>query len=829
MHRAIQASPQVEFYAAKIRDIAAHLVTLSTEPLPVLAEYSVQADGNFSLTDTSTVTDLRAACHQALHTISSGRAGTSVSVPHLHESRFRSGLLHHSAFTQQCQQTCAANPALLAVITQSRWPLISYLVPFSGVFEGKQLQAPVPPQHKDTNRPSCHRHQQFVTDTVAKYISQDAIFKWGASTETPPWLVMPLHVVDDKKLRLCFDAGFLNLFLKDMHFRLDTIIEMASIISPSTPTHLTSMDMKAWYLQSHLSPVSSILAGFEWQGMYYVFLHPAFGIKLSGFFCDQPATAVSDMCRANAMALFPPPRPTSHLAVGIRCTKYIDDWLLAVIQQFVGQYKSSATAMHLTNAVFIALCTLHGWTIGMVKSSLQAAHSQLWVGFVIDTFLHTFSLTEEKIQKVLSRRDECISHFQSASPSVRELDIQQWTGTVSSVALAFPGRAAAHHTKHANAALSTTTWPTVMTPEMHAEALFFDLLPQLNGTRKWRLQMHASMDMVRNATHDSSGDMWGFVLHLPDGNTMEVQGYWPQSCTNHHSVRCSLPHCQFHWAMHIKEPKSLILGIEQAGQAAQNIYLQSGTDSMVFRDAWVIGKSHDPVLTDVIQELWALIIPRNIVLDVYWLDTKSNWHADGLTRPTGTDKETRLMPHLFSIVSQSHGPFALDAMASAATAQGRPQLPYISRYHDSNALAVDIFLTPQLPAYGHCYCFPPHALMGPILALMLETQVTCTMIVVDKVFQKSRSAHITPPWWPLAMQSAQSVTLLAPPGTSATQAFHKGTWKACHPTPAATYAIHLPGSSSSSSTDQEQAATPTLQFGQQEIQLAKRFRHEAAQ
>jgi hypothetical protein len=223
---------------------------------------------------------------------------------------------------------------------------------------------------------------------------------------------------------------------------------------------------------------------------------------------------------------------------------------------------------------------------------------------------------------------------------------------------------------------------------------------------------------------------------------MEVQGYWPQSCTNHHSVRCSLPHCQFHWAMHIKEPKSLILGIEQARQAAQNIYLQSGTDSMVFRDAWVIGKSHDPVLTDVIQELWALIIPRNIVLDVYWLDTKSNWHADGLTRPTGTDKETRLMPHLFSIVSQSHGPFALDAMASAATAQGRPQLPYISRYHDSNALAVDIFLTPQLPAYGHCYCFPPHALMGPILALMLETQVTCTMIVVDKVFQKSRSAHI---------------------------------------------------------------------------------------
>jgi hypothetical protein len=100
---------------------------------------------------------------------------------------------------------------------------------------------------------------------------------------------------------------------------------------------------------------------------------------------------------------------------------------------------------------------------------------------------------------------------------------------------------------------------------------------------------------------------------------------------------------------------------------------------MVFRDAWVIGKSHDPVLTNVIQELWALIIPRNIVLDVYWLDTKSNWHADGLTRPTGTDKETRLMPHLFSIVSQSHGPFALDAMASAATAQGRPQLPCISR------------------------------------------------------------------------------------------------------------------------------------------------------
>jgi hypothetical protein len=291
--------------------------------------------------------------------------------------------------------------------------------------------------------------------------------------------------------------------LKGMHFRLDTIIDMASIISPSQPTALSVMDMKAWYLQSFLSPPSCTLTGFEWLGSFYVFMHPAFGIKLSGFWCDQPASALADLARTNALAVHPSPSPSSSTCRTIRLAKYIDDWLMAVIDKLITQYQCEHTALHATNAIYIALCSLHGLVIGLSKCSLMSQFHKLWVGFIIDTSEHTFSLTEEKVGRVLSKRDEHASHHCTPTTSLRELDIQQWAGTVSSVALAFPGRAAAHHTKHANAALSSTTWPVHMTATMHEEAMFFDLLPQLNGRRKWRLQMHAETQRMAHGTHDS--------------------------------------------------------------------------------------------------------------------------------------------------------------------------------------------------------------------------------------------------------------------------------------------------------------------------------------
>ena len=238
--------------------------------------------------------------------------------------------------------------------------------------------------------------------------------------------------------------------------------------------------------------------------------------------------------------------------------------------------------------------------------------------------------------------------------------------------------------------------------------------------------------------------------------------------------------------------------------------LNSGTDSKDFEQAWNIGKSHDPALTAAIQELWSVVIPANIVLDIYWLDTKANWHADGLTRPTGTDRETKLLPHLFQRVHDTHGPFDLDAMASAATAQrpqGSPQPPCMSRYYDSAAIAVDVFLTPHLQSLGHCHCFPPHAVMGSILALMLENNVTCTMVIVDRIWQAATAQHTTPPWWPLATQAASSITLFAPANTPTSLAFHKGTWKPCHPTPAATYVIHLPGSAGAANNERKKPTT----------------------
>jgi hypothetical protein len=775
-----------------------------------MASHHLHANGTHSIQPPGTTSHTP---HQAIENIANGKPAT---VPFIADADFVAGTVHHTAHHSQHRHTCKHNPSLLAVLTTTGWPLHAYMQPCTAEFEGSTVHANFPPPHSASNRPSCSRHPQFVTDTIAKYVAQGALFTWGSTQEPPPYITMPLHVAQDPKLRLCYDAGYLNMFTRAMPFRLDTLVDMSATLSPHQPTLLSSFDMKAWYLQHRLHPLSCLLVGIEWHGTLYLYLHPAFGLKLSGYMCDQQPSELCSILRHNMLAIVP--QPASTVALPLRTAKYIDDWLLALIAALLPTWHSESAAAQATNALFIAACTLHGMIISMSKSSVTPATSQLWVGFVIDTSDHTFSITDVKLAKVLSRRDDYLSR-----PLLHMLDIQQWTGTVSSIALMMPGQSARHHTKHANNALSSQLWPIALSPNMRQEAEFFDLLPTLNGKRKWRQQMHASVMPCTQSSHDSSGGMWAFVLHLPNGSTMELQGYWLKRCHNPPLQRCGDEQCEYHWTMHVKECVSLVRGLEQSGTAAHNLFISNLTDSRDFRDAFTIGHHHDLILSRHIQHLWQVLIRANSVLVTEWWNTHDNWHADGITRPTGHDRESMLSAPLFSRILQLHGPFDLDAMASGSTAQHQhgKQLPFISRYYDPAAIHRDIFQYHALPSHSNVYCFPPVPLCGAIVALMLESHVHCTLVLPDKVVDPSTGKHATPSWWPLAAMHAHTVTQLSQPGQhGVTLSYHKGMWK---PNKGHRHSLHAFTFSGDGSSAQA-AARAVAAASQQEIQPSKRLR-----
>ena len=95
--------------------------------------------------------------------------------------------------------------------------------PFKGSFKGKNYDCSTPPPTIFPNQLSCKPFASFISDTLLDRLRSGAISLWGKVGEcTPPHLVLPL-TVEPSKLRLCNDDRFLNLWIEDRPFALDSV------------------------------------------------------------------------------------------------------------------------------------------------------------------------------------------------------------------------------------------------------------------------------------------------------------------------------------------------------------------------------------------------------------------------------------------------------------------------------------------------------------------------------------------------------------------------------------------------------------------------------
>ena len=79
---------------------------------------------------------------------------------------------------------------------------------------------------------SCKPFADFVRSTLLDRLASGAISLIGKVGEVdPPHLVLPL-TVEPTKPRLCHDARFLNLWMRDMPFKLDTRFGFTKICGP---------------------------------------------------------------------------------------------------------------------------------------------------------------------------------------------------------------------------------------------------------------------------------------------------------------------------------------------------------------------------------------------------------------------------------------------------------------------------------------------------------------------------------------------------------------------------------------------------------------------
>ena len=232
---------------------------------------------------------------------------------------------------------------------------------------------------------------------------------------------MPL-TIEPSKPRLCNDNRFLNLWTRDVPFKLDSLAGLPRYVFPSSFQPVC--DDKSDYDYVLLSPESRPYFGFEWGGWYFTSNTIPFGWKASAYVYHSIGLLASHYFHS----------------LHIPCSLYIDDRHMGEIQlsPSVPGYASLSSDLdkslvRANSAIFLVCFTPInlGYFLGIKKSILIPRQIVPLLGFLVDSVRQSFLLIEEKKQKFLSLLRLVLDSDTT--------DVKRLLGKCISFSLAIPG------------------------------------------------------------------------------------------------------------------------------------------------------------------------------------------------------------------------------------------------------------------------------------------------------------------------------------------------------------------------------------------------------
>ena len=199
---------------------------------------------------------------------------------------------------------------------------------FKGYFKGVHYDSDRPPHKMCKNNMSCKPFVTFGQKTLINRLRTGAISLVGRVGEVaPPHIVLRL-TVEPLKPRLCHDARYLNLWMRDNPFSLDTLNDLPRYVTKDS--FQTVLDDKSGYDHIFLTQSSRVFFGIQWGGWFFTYNTLPFGWKVSPFIYHTTGLLVTSFFRS----------------IGIPCLLYIDDRHNGQLQVSLdeGEYGSLATA-----------------------------------------------------------------------------------------------------------------------------------------------------------------------------------------------------------------------------------------------------------------------------------------------------------------------------------------------------------------------------------------------------------------------------------------------------------------------------------------------------
>ena len=347
---------------------------------------------------------------------------------------------------------------------------------FKGNFKGSSYDSLLPPPMRLDNAKICEQFRNFITDTVVDWVDAGVLAVWGRVSEvTPPHLVLPL-TVEPSKPRLCHDERFLNLWIKDLPFKLDHLSDLPRYVLPG---HFqTSFDDKSGYQHVLLHPSSRTFFGLEWNGVYFVFCTLPFGWKASAYIYHNLGLAVTSAAHS----------------FGVPVSQYIDDRHVGQLCRAPASSTLSPSEVLAEAAAYI-LCYLlieAGYFIAIAKSQCVPSIVIRFLGFLCDSFRQAFLLPPDKKLKFKILREEILS-----SRCVGVKTLQRFAGKVISFSLAIPGcKLYVRETFKAISQLCRSSKPFVRVEgNLRTEVLYWRFLDDWNNCFPWRSELHVSFTL----------------------------------------------------------------------------------------------------------------------------------------------------------------------------------------------------------------------------------------------------------------------------------------------------------------------------------------------
>lgn len=325
---------------------------------------------------------------------------------------------------------------------------------------------------------------EFVRKTLLNRLTTGAISLLGKVGDVQaPHIVLPL-TVEPSKPRLCHDARYLNLWMRDKPFTLDSLNDLQRYVAKDS--YQTVLDDKSGSDHILLTDQSRTFFGIQWGGWYFTYISLPFGWKISPYVYHTTRLLATNLFRS----------------IGIPCL------LISVIDTMDNfKFQIFLVAFYLVRM---------GYFLGLSKSILTPLKIVPYLGFLADSSMEVFHLIPEKKHKFVTLVQETL---QSTYASVKTL--QRLVGKCTSFSRAVP--AVRLFTREMNAAISKgirSQKPILLRGSLREEISHLLFLETWNNPLPWRDERHIQVSV---ATDASVSGWWATILSLI---RREVFEYW---------------------------------------------------------------------------------------------------------------------------------------------------------------------------------------------------------------------------------------------------------------------------------------------------------------